>query len=747
MKRLLVFILALALLWTALPAAAGTYTHLDLFPVSEPVSIRYAAWFQGTLYMRLADGLYTWREGQDAAVRIADGTDAKDFTCQWLLPDGEHLYAYDGARALLAKVTLVEGVPVPGAPVALDFHGLMDSESQDQDRRLIPAQAVILDGHLYLLFQDVPRGSREQLLVSFDAVNGVQTVHAARHIQAITPYRDGQLLVMQAENDAWGSEPDIAVLDPATGTLTRLGTLPVDFQHDLAALAYDAEADAIYYLDINRIWRRDAQGVDAACGTLPVSSLFSVPVHHRLMLLEPSLSAAVTWDNVYIRSTDPGLLPPEKVGVYGVHDDQLHEAAADRMPEVQVRNLAHAYFPSAQTLSQALLLGDEGIDVFLLYTHRFDVRNLINKGYCADLSGNSTLMEFVDGLYPFIKEACVQDGRLYYVPVGIDISIGSLYPGHMEQAGIEAPDSFTGLCAQVDAWDSQHAGDHPDLLPLQDSNYREALLVHALKMYHSYVLFHGEELRYDTPLFRGLMQAVEGADTSMFDIPFSPDDAAYDDKLEQRFAVPHLYALNSQGDSLQAIFESLSFAETSPEHRRVPWAMPLVADEPPIIRTMLVLAAVNPRSANIASAVAYVQHLVESLSQDTRTMMNPNLDTRPERADYQRQVDSIRAFIESQKAKLALASGAERTQVEDTIRNQQLLLERIGAERYALTEDELAQYRKWMQRAVLDMMLPEQLPAIEFETVLARLVDRQMTVDQFITEMDAKLRLRRLENR
>ena len=208
----------------------------------------------------------------------------------------------------------------------------------------------------------------------------------------IPPTRTAAAALVLNEEDAWNPEtgtvrsPDLYVFDPAQGTGEKLGETTLPFRGDATALAYDAALDMIYMLAPSKLYRRDAEGKEELAAYLSSSNLWGVAAG-KLLVISPGVVAVAGMDGVFIRGADPAGLPTATLTLYGGWEDETFKRAAAMMPEVPVTFLDSKYFASAQELGQALVSGEDAIDVFILSTVEMDIDNLISKGYTLDLSG------------------------------------------------------------------------------------------------------------------------------------------------------------------------------------------------------------------------------------------------------------------------------------------------------------------------------------------------------------------------
>lgn len=748
MKRF-VWLLALCLILTASSALAE---NRDVFPVETEDQVFHSgmALVDGQLLLMRNDGLYAYTPGQpeaelvmpqDIAAMVNMEEETKRFDV--LLADAGQVYAFDLMAGRLYPATVAEGQVTLGERIQLDLSDMVEEHDNFTFMSERPEGMLLHNGRLYMLTRNYRDGSGASQLICFDLASGERTTFQTPHIAHIASYKDGKLLAVLFDTENGYDERTgkvrpamLAVFDPESDTAADLGLL-TDSEGADGLLGYDAEKDIIYTARHGKLYRRTAQDMtqDELVGYVPSNQFWGV-VSGSIIALEDGV-AVLTGNNLYIRDADPAKLPAHTLTVYGNYGDTAHRAAQALMPEVPVLLRDREYFGSAQELGQALVSGENTIDVYFLDYSFIDVMNLMKKGYAHDLSGSQRLQEHVDKLYPMFKEAGMLDGKLLMVPV--ETSIGNTltaFSSRFEQTGLTIPQTYAQLIELVAAWPDTYAEQYPDMKPLQTEDYRRELMYLGMELYQNLRAYQGQELHYDDPLFRKMMAAMDQLDTR--DLDQVVDYSSMED-MEAFFSQEPLL-MQSGG------MQPSSFQYAPKEQRLVM----LAADEgePAPVPVMLRLAAINPRSANIDLALQYLENYVASLSAEMQVMLMPGCNDPVLNPQYDQIMEQINATVQAYEDMLRKAEDAARAEMESVLAEIKKSRDMMAEEsRYLFGEQAIQTYRDLMNTAFLKPYDPANFGGTgDMYNLYDRYLQKQIDLDTFIREADGKLRLMRLEN-
>lgn len=658
-----------------------------------------------------------------------------------LMADNGRLYAFDLDNGRLYTAAMEAGLIVPGERIPLDLEDMM-AEGPGYSYFERPDEMLVMDGFLYMITRDYTTDSQPKLR-RFALATGAGTAFETPHINHMTAFRDGKLLVMlwdmlNGYDEQLGRQTParLGLFDPETDSVQDLGELNGS-EGSEGSLGYDAGTDTIYSIRRGRLYRRTPadRNTDELCGYFPSSYIWGV-VSGAIVPFAGGV-AVLTGDNLFIRDADPARLPASVLTVYGNYGDLAHRLAQTMMPDVPVELYDRAYYDSAQALGQALAEGDDTIDVYFLHYSFVDAKSLLNTLYAQDLSASRQLMDHANAVYPFLRDAGMFEGKLLMLPV--DASIGEVmmaFPERFAEAGLAVPETFFDLISLISQWPGELARANPGMTPLQTETYRSYLFYTALSIYGDLRAVQGQELRFDDPLFRKMMTALEALDTRELDWQVDWDapeerDAFYARRplMENTGGVNAQYFQSMMADGMKLL--------------------PLAADEgePAPVPFTLRVAAVNPRSRNIDQAVRYLENYVANLPGEYRVTMMPGANDPVPNPSFVQELEEMQAAKASYEAALAGAHADARTDMEGIIRElKDNIADFAATGRFIVSAEAIRAYRAHAGSGFLMEYSPVQTGMSDLNALYDQYLTGQMDLETLIDQCDAVLRLARPEN-
>lgn len=767
MKRwILATLLALCLCLAALPALAAPgdatlfrYTNSDLYRARiDTVMTNGDAFYLCNMAMQM----YVWKVGDDAPVLYLDGV-AQDYAAALEqedkttleLPDalffsGDQLCALYLRRQKLVHIKPQDGKMAVDRIVALDnADELLTTESHSDGEEYTYPKGdqrgfVCVGGKLFLTVEDYNSNSTACQLFSIDVETGETTAYETPNIECIAPYKDGKLLCLTYDRETiWDEKTQsygavtLAVFDPETEEMTTVGEAALGAPYGIAGIAYDEETDVLYMAFPEKIYRMVGFAAPELCAYAPISDYGSRGV--------PPIATArgvvvlCGFDVVIARNADPQYLAKETLTVYGGYASDEHNRAIAQMEDIPVTFYNDTYFTSAQELGQAMVSGENAIDVFIIDMSYMDFTRLMEKGYCYDLSESEKLKAFADELYPFIREAVEQDGKLMAVPVSSSNASFAYYPNNLKETGLNIPKTFLEFCQFLSDWgEKEYYDTYGDFSPIEwTENIRGQLIGMGLSLYANYLMATGQDFTLDTDLFRQVMAAAAQVDASAWETSLNWDD---DDEVNEFFDKKQLFS--DYGNI------SLRYSRHSDsQYYSVVAPLSLTEDTEAVIPLNVRVAFINPRSQHIPAAIRYLELYTESLAEIDRAEMCPDMNDPVEDPSYERTIASWSADIALTEKALAEAAPEEKTELEDRLaRMRENLAEYEKENRYSTTPESIAAYREMAKRFYLvrpNVLRNDSDGALS--GLFLRYIDGQLTLEQLIREGESKLRLMRLE--
>ncbi len=761
MKRCLAALLALMLCLGAWPALAA--------PASVTLQgIREAS--------EQSDSYFTCVTGWDGMFYFTRG-DGQVYTCQ---ADGEALtpyltaypqyleneeevagddhyffmtesgpYVYNTRRGVLVKLSVAADGTATAEKVinrGLD-EDLMYIDTDSDTVYAYPfeqsSQAVIGNELFMVVLNYYDTGDGLPHLFSMNLDSGEKTAYPVENVQYIAPYKDGKLLCLVFDRmlvyEEGAFTMNFSLFDPSTGEMTLLKELdPEIYTYDMGGIAYDAAGDTLYLVVGQKVYRWVALGDGELCAYSPLSYYYS-QIASCCALAGGRMAFASSSDGAFIRSLDPADLPAETLNIYQGFADEAHRKAAAALGDVAITLSTDTYYSSAQDLAQAMVSGGDEFDILRLNVNYLDFTRLMEKGYCEDLSGSQIISDFFSSTYDVVQNAMSLDGKVYGVPVMLDINCFGSYMdkkdlnAFLTESGIEVPKTYLDWMQLLTDWGKKgYYETYSDYVPTNNGNPINGLLSNVLDAYFYYMEATGQELTLDTPLLRTLLTAVANVDASDWYVePDWDDEEAMDEFFSRESLFDDYVSLDVQKTSWSSVFPLSLSDETEP-----------------VIPLNMEILFINPRSQHKEAAIRYLEAYVQALDVYTKTKLCPGMNDPIEDEYYESNLQSMQENLDSLNKQLEKATEED---VKETLRQQIADLEEYmttyaAENRYYATEESIAAYR------ALDkyFFVPTQDNSIyaneETSSLLRQYRQGLISMDQFIQQMDAKLRLMRLED-
>ena len=738
-------------------AQGGPMPNMDItLPESADVYEQYISAFavhEEGIYILASAGFHNWRFGEEAPILLQNSVSLKESYEEFEQISSLHideeggLYAYS-RRGVLLKLSVSDSGVTVEEELKLDLDEFMQTDSySDQPYMEPPKQILIYQGRLYMILWDYSGGGQETRLISFDLTSGEKREHDQKAIQTLARFKDGNLLALVLENGGYDEVkqqptlPKKCVYDPAAETLED----PVALKNaspwaSQQFILYDQYEDDVLYADSGKIFRLLDGGDEELCGYMPSGSYYWGEVDPVVVL--PGKRAAILGnERIALRSIDTALLPQVSLTIYGGYESPETQKAALAMPEVPVTFVENLSYSSVAELGQALVSGEDAIDILVLSCTWMDILNLMEKGYVADLGSSALIKDHVGRMYPQIAQECMADGKVYAIPVRISMDNFLYNPMLFGKLGIDPPATFGDLIAFIVDWTQEYAEDYPDY-KLHSDEALQAFSRKAITLYSDYLGYMGEEIKLDTPLFRELMTQTQ----ALLDLPEGEkldwsDQAAMDAFFSRPSAIEEGYGMDLEGMSQRWIFEDDLYAMR-------PVILRVSEDAPAVASAEMELMLVNAQGKNVETAIRYVENYIQAQGGGTRAMLFPDQNEPVINENYDMQIKYLSDSIALVKESIRDAEGAEKTEMETQLKSMEdLITNKADQFKYAVSREAIDSYRATAQhlyvRTYRKAILDRQENIYE---LFNRFFDGQLPLEQLIREADGRLRLMMLEN-
>lgn len=394
-------------------------------------------------------------------------------------------------------------------------------------------------------------------------------------------------------------------------------------------------------------------------------------------------------------------------------------------PECIVNTQTNIYRSTNEVIS-ALLTSEFPYDTFVMTTTSFDIKKLMAKGYCSDLSESPILQKELDKMYEPIQQLLFYEGKSYGAPFYCYIGYYAYHPDAWEAAGLtdeDVPTSFTGLLNFLEAWVERIKDEPEDGISVCNTfdsdqygpqSYIGYLVDRLMKNYIMDSNYADEPLRFHTPLLKGLLERCQniGMDLYRYEPAVKGEFGLFDDLHGMR-ELAHLVPLR------------------------------MTNEQPILIKASLYTGFLNARSQHQELAAEYLQDVVTCVAPEKGAYLYR--DAQPvEDPDYKRSMDHLQAEIDDLNKRLTTDTNMEpmvRNAQQEQMDEMKLSWESMSAaeERYLISEKDLQLYRNYGD--CLYFQAPSIFdPSTEDGQNMKQLRDRfctgDLSVDQFVNRLD-----------
>lgn len=756
MKRICA-LLALLLAICALPAMAAEGDAMLGRTDDGTTYFSYCFTDGDTLYMTSWDSvLYSYRVGDADLTLHGYVLDIEEDSDVAVLPfcDGEKLYALTLTTVYREDVTDFQGAVLGElVPQGDDFRfePICDVDWSDlveyYDDNAYPTrpEAVVgMGGKALLRYYDA---SGSNVLSALDLQTGTMSaVDAVTDVSAMTPYRDGTLLVESYNYNA----PDSAALlayDPASDSAQLLGEVAVENYSPLQGLAYDAATDTVYCVKSGEVRPVDLAAGEVGEGVtdMPVESYGSATA---ACVLNGGYYA-FCYEGAVIRNLDPAQKAATKLKINDYSWNESVSNAYYRFANTHgdVSVVLSRDYAESEHLIENMMNRDDSIDIYVLNTTTATYDALYNRGYLMELDGGEKVKAFADAMYPSLREALSTNGHLVALPVWVYGSTMGIGDEAMKAMGLtidDIPDNWSdfldflkGLEGQ---WDAQsnysvfYSGYSVDSM-------RYTLFMALFEDYQRYASAN-QAMGFDTPLLRGLVEKLEQLDLEALGClseEEAEDDANYSGYLEDNRPVliqPDCGSVigNYYGDA-------------------TPVLLGVDPAEPARLMLETMVVVVNPFTKNLDNALAFVDEVADNLTDAARYNFDPSLNE-PVRGKWNEQsIAETREVLDMLRDDLEQAEPADRQLLEDNIRDVEKNLEDLEANAWDISEKEIAWYRAHDDALALAPYnwlydsSDEESGGGEAWTLISQYLDKQIGAQELLSGIDRKVQMMLQEGR
>lgn len=440
----------------------------------------------------------------------------------------------------------------------------------------------------------------------------------------------------------------------------------------------------------------------------------------------------------------------------GDERDRIHRQTVNDLRDIPVVFLSQRLYQSAMELAQALVAGDEQIDLIIIRSNYIDFFNIIKKGYATNLNNSTALTEFANHLYINMQKVAFKDGDLYMVPVRTDSKSAVSYNPEIAKLidGLVLPTTYPELVDLIIRWDSDFGEQYPAIVPFESENIREKMVKLALFMYKDAMAIRGEESNFHSPLLMDMLEAALTVPASSNNNPLWFNQENAKKALFQTnawFDLDNL-ELHVKKKAMDEAGRSNALSSTISEMEYwLPLPLSISDMDAPSTSTTITLMFVNAKSANKEQAISYIEKYLQNMIRMTpemNVMLNPNLDEAISNPNDSQELAQIKVDLALLTEAIKSADGLKKAQLEREYA-MMLELERTysGVFQQRVSKEAISLYRALTENNYIDLSTYYQgLLGKEVDSLIKGLLDGQINLSQFIELADDRMRLIQIEN-
>lgn len=695
---------------------------------------------------------FTWDEDRYAAVFAEDEEEADEFgsytsqICAFC--DGNDIYMVLGrqeydedgsgfAGAFLAKV-IFDGETATLEAVEdgeLDWEELIEYYEDESSARYVD-QSCYIDGVLYVLSY----GSSDMEVCAVPLDGGYSTVlEDIESPRGMTPYKDGQVLVMLNDYSDANAGSRFIAYDPETEETTEICSLPSQNYSYPSGIAYSAETDRLYYTMAGSV-------VELNLETGETQEVNDAPTdygNNNAVVLPGGYYVTSSYEAVIVRNVDPAQKAQIRLKVYdSTYNDTINQAYyafGNVRGDVSV-SISTDYLKPSQ-LIESMMNQSADYDIFVLTSSDEAFNSIYNRGYMTDLSQSEAVAELFTQLYPQIAESLSYEGAPVAVPIAVygNASLGVVNDA-LEKSGLTMEDIPTNWYDLLDNLDELQARLEDTGVTLFNNWYTQNSLKTELFSYifQDYLLYMNEvdpEMGFNTDVLRSVLAKLDEVDFAALGLPESDED-------EDGAMVYYI-------ESGSALFESYVGCTIGDYYAGYsPLLLSLTPDTDAYLRLEVTAAFVNPYSANKDAAIEFLECVLQNMGTGERATLC-DVEVEPVRSSYyQEALESAQDELENWKQALEEAEEGDKQEIEGYIADNEEWLQRIDELYWNISPTAIEWYRANDDHLALssyNSVLYSNEGSSEYSTYIDQYYEGEISATQMLEAMDKKLQMIILE--
>lgn len=585
-------------------------------------------------------------------------------------------------------------------------------------------------------------GQREQRLSSIDLNSGEKKVYKSENIQDLIPYTTDQWLAIVYDQEqmynpkATDFSLKTMAFNPKEDQLTEV----IQYKNPLAAgFAYNLSDEGIYCFIEGQITKLEPEYQEKPVGYV---NLERVNAHGKAWMTE---NQYILWsgggDGIIVQPIDPDGKLPTALNIYGnaYGQEEIDKAFNEKYPDVMIRYRNSGNILDVQQwISQMIQSGQDDIDIFFVNGYFIDIQTMFKKEYALPLSGSEVIAKQVERMYPYIQKALTHNGEIYGL-LERDAEFSPLLgysKKNWEAVGFtdeDIPKTFIEYLKLVERWEKEMKQENKGYYFSKGSSDigKGELISVAVEHYVAAYQKQDEILNFDTPLFRKMMETIEGMN-------LEPWGGMVDDSQEEKaiFSTGGGSILSDDGlDDWQNLY------------------LPLDEGVEPTIGIRSGIGFINPKSPRIQEALAYFEIMAENYSPKAQITLFQDVNDPIEDEHYEETLKQKQEELAGLKEKLNVVEEAERAAVQEQITLLEQDLARGEENKWLVSPKAIEKFNRLVPYAFIPLNETFYSAGNEedggrgtVELLLNDYIEGAISLDNFITEVNRRVQMYALEN-
>lgn len=752
--RKMCLLLALVLMLSVIPAYAA---EGDMILGQDEETLYFIGMYaQGdTAYLFTYDyGVYKYRLGETELtpyqIQLEERDEAGASDDLYVFGMDGKLYAIDLVSvygdeteflgAELYELTLVDAAEDASATVTkvmdLDWNDLVEYYGQSAYPSR-PEAIVAMDGAAFMSIYDTTGAYQ---IYRLDMATGkIQCIDDMRDANAITRYRDGQLLVETYSYE----EPNTARLytyDIDSDAAEMFLELEIADYSPLNGLAYDAETDTLYCVKGGEVCPVDLQTGEVGEGVTDMPS--DLNTNSAAYVMDGGFYVVAN-HGLTVRNLDPSQKSEIRVKISDMSNNdcvtKAHLAFANAHGDVSA--VLSRDWAEQENLLENMMNRDDSIDVYITQANSTVYEALYNRGYLMEMDGSEALTAFAEEMYPNLREQLSVNGHLVALPVELNAWTIGVNEEALEALGYtlaDVPDNwsdFLDFLAGLEQPLAEHPAVHIWYSSYNENDVRSSLFNAIFEDYQRYVNLTNPAMGYNTELLRGLLTKLEGLDLVALGCREAPENPEDEDYNTADYSDDIVLMETSIGCSIGNYYSSYT-----------PLLLKVDPSAPAYLALNATVAFINPYTKHPDLALAFIEKLAENLPDTTLYCLNPNLNEPVRGALNEENLEEAREAVESMQAELDEAEAADKQMLEEEMRELQENLDYWETYGWDVSQREIDWYRAHADNLAIakaDWLYADETG--EAWELIYQYNEGNISMDEMLTNIDRKVQMMLME--